>query len=130
MLERELVGHSGLSRRFELAEGNKVLELKIYPALGNDSTSSLAQIRNVNGRKKVSGATTALHQRVREIIQAEADRLDIPITYIATTENLSMQAWIEDCEKGKRVFEWDQVEQDDSWFTATKLIKPRRQNCP
>ena len=126
MRVNELQKDHGLSRKFVLEEGNKLLKLTIYPAVnGSTATSASDLINNVEGRRREDGATTALYMRAREIIQDVVDRTGIAVNYVTSTEAPTMQDWIESPEKGRRVFRWDQIEREDGWLTAMTLIEPR-----
>lgn len=57
-----------------------------------DYPETVTVVRN-DGSPSIPGATTALYLRAMELMQAEADRLGVPITYTYSTDNPSMMAW-------------------------------------
>jgi len=126
MIERELRRDSNFSRKFELEKGNRLLELTIYSAVnGSAATSATSLLNNIEGRGREEGVTTALFTRAREIIQKVADQSGVAVNYVASTEVTTMQGWIEDSERGRKVFEWDKLEREGDWLTAMTLIEPR-----
>lgn len=74
---------------YRLSLGGKTLTVG-QPTYGYPE--SVTVVRN-DGAPSVPGATTVLYLRAMELMQAEADRLGVPVTYTYSTSDPSMVAW-------------------------------------
>lgn len=122
---QEAAEYNGFSRTHTYFEsGNKRLTLTIHVTIGEANT----RIDTIQGKPRVSGATTQVYTEARDLIQATANELGRPIRYVFSTVFIdSIRLWAIDPERGAGVFNWDKVDPNDfsrGIFTAVKTFYP------
>jgi hypothetical protein len=115
-------------RRFVIERGNKRLTLGINTVTGVADEI----IMNIPGLPRTAGSTTRVHIEAKNLMQATANELGMPIRYelsVFSPFSKKMVEWALDPEKGKAVFEWDIVHKPCFFIpllTAIKTFYPQK----
>lgn len=113
--------HSGLTEELYVwfCRGDKELGLKVDLSEGRAETY-LAYSYPFKAGDKQPGDTTCLYLEARRAMEQLASELGRPINYTFATVNPHLRSWVLDQGKGKGVFEWDQVGEDQNGKLVAK----------
>lgn len=122
ILQMQPEAHNG-SLIQEFAAGNKRIRVILYPEIHSAST----RIENTSP-DHTPGATTALYERAREVMQSFATASGRPIEYTFLTRVDSMRTWAMLQNGGEKVFDWDDFPMEEhGFFIAKKTFHPQEQ---
>lgn len=105
----------------EFSAGNKRIKVILHPAIHSATT----RIENTS-LNHTPGATTALYERARDVIQAFVTESGESVDYTFSTQVDRMKAWALDQNRGIKVFGWDKFpEEEYGFFFAKKTFCPQ-----
>jgi hypothetical protein len=102
--------------------GDKVLAVML-PDSGLPNGPDAATYISSNNGNQVPGATTALYNKAREILERYATETRRPVLYGFSTKNPEMRAWA--IANGPTIFDWTVHADDEYGFYAEKIFKPQ-----
>lgn len=107
---------------YELSSGNKRLTLAFDNM--SDHVWADTRISSVKTQARVEGSTTSLYRKAAEMMQDIADRMKVPVFYMLSTKNRKMKKWAQDPEKGRAIFNWNNIDKGKE-LIARIWIKPK-----
>lgn len=99
-------------------------ETKLTVHIDKQEGTVKTEIRRRFLAPRVSGTVTELYESAATIMQAEATELRRPLRYILATRNNAMKAWAESEERGRRIFDWESVVENNGTLVAETVIQP------
>lgn len=105
------------TNRPELIYGSRAIKIEFDPIKKEVTT----YIESISEKTKMPGETTKLYVEVKRVCQELANKLDIKVTYKFSTALESMKKWAILEDKGKGLFDWDDMYEIESNATQDDI---------